>query len=331
MIDSLRIVAEGNSTEALHAIRDSIATITPYIQEMASNSRPEPYTIQNLSLASWNLLVAIFAAIFGLLGAVFGYLGYKYSKNTAKNVARISKDTQIALYFDFAKELYRNITAIVNLLKTHQEGNQILLNKIIALRISDFDDIFHIEDYNQNKDIYLEMKYIKDRMRSYNVTVDSNYRLAEQCKLSYNDLSNLLFRSIQILSLTKRAVSVLDRSYVDDKDLVLYLFGRLHVRHIINNSVYVLNEWKEKSFEVNIAELKDCYEKNLKAKEKLDSMIDDRKYHNPAINNIEYMQIVATCPDKEYNQLVQKEYWSKNDIKVLLAKIISYDSFIQAR
>lgn len=172
MIDLLKIV-EGSSVDAVGVIRDSIVTMTQYIKETAINSRPEPYIIQNLYLATWNLLVAVFAAIFGLLGAIFGYLGYKYSKKTAKNVARISVDTQIVLYFDFAKELYGNIVTIVNLLEISKKGSKMPLNKIGILRISDFDDIFHIDDYNQDKDIYLKMKHIKDRMRSYNFTVES--------------------------------------------------------------------------------------------------------------------------------------------------------------
>lgn len=329
MIDLLKIV-EGSSVDAVGVIRDSIVTMTQYIKETAINSRPEPYIIQNLYLATWNLLVAVFAAIFGLLGAIFGYLGYKYSKKTAKNVARISVDTQIVLYFDFAKELYGNIVTIVNLLEISKKGSKMPLNKIGILRISDFDDIFHIDDYNQDKDIYLKMKHIKDRMRSYNFTVESISRFLGRNQCLCDDLSDLLFRSVQILIFTKQAISILNPN-ISNREFILFLFYKLHVRHMINNSEYIGKQWKTSSFKSKIADLEDCYLENINAKVRFDSIIDDVEYLNPAVNDREYMEIVAGCSDDEYKQLVNKTHLDKKDMEVLLSKIISYDSFIHSR
>ena len=102
--DNLMLVDENS----MAALQDTLKAISMDVKEIAKNSNPEPYTVQSLDLSRWNFVVSLlaalfglFGAVFGLFGAVFGYFSYKYSKLTAKNVARISPDTQIALCLDF--------------------------------------------------------------------------------------------------------------------------------------------------------------------------------------------------------------------------------------
>lgn len=95
--DNLMLVDENS----IAALQDTLKAISMDVKEIAKNSNPEPYTVQSLDLSRWNFVVSLLAALFGLFGAVFGYFSYKYSKLTAKNVARISPDTQIALCLDF--------------------------------------------------------------------------------------------------------------------------------------------------------------------------------------------------------------------------------------
>lgn len=100
---------------------------------------------------------------------------------------------------------------------------------------------------------------------------------------------------------------------------------------MINNSEYIGKQWKTSSFKSKIADLEDRYLENINAKVRFDSIIDDVEYLNPAVNDREYMEIVAGCSDDEYKQLVNKTHLDKKDMEVLLSKIISYDSFIHSR
>lgn len=149
MIDSLYLATDNHSLEVLETIKDSLTIVVPHIREMAENSKPEPYTVQNITIASWNLLIAVVAALFGFLGALFGYLGYKFSKQTARNVVRVSADMQLHLCYDFIIDLYRNTMRAVIYGQAYKDKKDLQINDIIALKFMCFDDIFHIDAYNQ--------------------------------------------------------------------------------------------------------------------------------------------------------------------------------------
>ena len=147
MIDSLYLATDNHSLEVLETIKDSLTVVVPHIREMAENSKPEPYTVQNITIASWNLLIAVVAALFGFLGALFGYLGYKFSKQTARNVVRVSADVQLHLCYDFIIDLYRNTMRAVIYGQAYKDKKDLQINNIIALKLTCFDDIFHIDAY----------------------------------------------------------------------------------------------------------------------------------------------------------------------------------------
>lgn len=333
MTEVLQIISNDNPTDVLQAIRDSISVMAPHIQQLADNSNPEPYTIQSIDLAKNNLGIAIIAlvgVIAGILGAIFGYRGYKYSKETASNVARISIDTQITLYKDFIKDLYRNAVTVIRIMKTNQDRGPILPDSIISLYVADFNDIFHTEAYNRNKDIYLEMKYIKDRMRNYNNMVNLCYKHSEGGFVSSDELANLLYRSIHILTLVRLA-SIHLSPMQNRSETFIFIFNDLHVKHVMNNSSYIISKWQDSSFSKQIVQNSLCFLDNNKFLDKLYSLIGDEEVVNPSIRNLEYRDIVAQSTDNDYNSLVLKDKWNVDDMKKLLVKILSYDSLISGR
>lgn len=105
-----------------------IQSLSHHISSSLQTTVIQPYTIQSIDFTKNNLGIAIIAlvgVIAGILGAIFGYRGYKYSKETASNVARISIDTQITLYKDFIKDLYRNAVTVIRIMKTNQDRTNI--------------------------------------------------------------------------------------------------------------------------------------------------------------------------------------------------------------
>ena len=56
--------------------------------------------------------------------------------------------------------------------QAYKDKKDLQINDIIALKFMCFDDIFHIDAYNQNSDVYIIMKHLKDRMQNYNDDVE---------------------------------------------------------------------------------------------------------------------------------------------------------------
>lgn len=210
MIDSLYLATDNHSLEVLETIKDSLTIVVPHIREMAENSKPEPYTVQNITIASWNLLIAVVAALFGFLGALFGYLGYKFSKQTARNVVRVSADVQLHLCYDFIIDLYRNTMRAVIYGQAYKDKKDLQINDIIALKFMCFDDIFHIDAYNQNSDVYIIMKHLKDRMQNYNDDVELCCDNIKNRRDLSSDFYNISFKPLHILLSVKRLMEQME-------------------------------------------------------------------------------------------------------------------------
>lgn len=89
----------------LDAIHDSIATTLPILREMAQNSRPEPYTLQNILFTKINIIISILAFVCGAIGAYYGWKGYKVSKMTAIGVERVTPNTQRILIIEYLRHV----------------------------------------------------------------------------------------------------------------------------------------------------------------------------------------------------------------------------------
>lgn len=327
-----------DTTDVLIVIKDSLTRIAHHIQELAQNSSPEPYTVQSIDLAENNLYITEIATVIGFLGLIAGIVGtyygfkaYYFAKQTAVNVVRISPRTQVALYKDFIKDLYGNTAVLLRLMKKIKDGEIISQSNLIALYIADFNDIFHFEAYNQDEKMYLEMKYIKTRMRNYNDTVLLCCNDAEKGKLTQNELSKLLFKTVHILTLTRLSMMKIEISQSHD-NILMFIINKLHIRHMINNKDYISSRWKAEEFHEQIREYAMCLSSNEKSLEKLYTIIDGVEFINYAYDAVEYIDFIKhNSTDDEYKSLMLKRKWTAADVRALLVKVLSYDALLLER
>lgn len=202
---------------------------------------------------------------------------------------------------------------------------------MIALYIADFNDIFHFEAYNQDEKMYLEMKYIKTRMRNYNDTVLLCCNDAEKGKLTQNELSKLLFKTVHILTLTRLSMMKIEISQSHD-NILMFIINKLHIRHMINNKDYISSRWKAEEFHEQIREYAMCLSSNEKSLEKLYTIIDGVEFINYAYDAVEYIDFIKhNSTDDEYKSLMLKRKWTAADVRALLVKVLSYDALLLER
>lgn len=197
----LKITIEVSNMEYEHieAIKDSIAASLPLLRELAENSSPEPYTIENLWWTKINVAISVIAAIMGAIGAWYGYKGFVQSRKTAQNVIRMSLDTQLklctSLIFDLIRNYVRAVVAIIN--KT--EGKIPTENYISSFTIADFQDVFFPESFNQKPDAFLVLSYVKQRLLHYKKLLSLISNHCAKDELSPTDCKDLLEKPIKII------------------------------------------------------------------------------------------------------------------------------------
>ena len=336
MLESVCQVAD-NSVEVIETIRDSIVSIIPHIREMSENSRPEPYTVQNITLASWNLTIAIIAAIFGFLGALFGYLGYKFSKKTAHNVVRVSVDVQQQLCYDFIMDLYKNTMFSIIYMHKYKENKSVSPNNIIALHLPAFNDIFHIDVYNQNSDVYIVMKHLKDRMYNYNEGIRlccDNIKDEQDLTLGLYELS---FKPMHILIYVKYLLEQMGQKTDCASDIFKFLLKK-HIKHIIDDRDFVLSltsNYDEHKYHDYICEHKKLNEQIDKIFKDCNSSVINYLYCDNGENseNIQkYLNIIDQFPDTlEYVSVMKKEEWNCKDLHSVLINMIVMDAILYSR
>lgn len=185
--------------EQIEAIKDSIAASLPLLRELVGNSSPEPYTIENLWWTKINVAISVIAAIMGAIGAWYGYKGFLQSRKTAQNVIRMSLDTQLKLCTSFIFDLIRNYIRAVVVTINLDEGKIPTENYISSFTITDFQDIFFPESFNQKPDAFLALSYVKQRLLHYQklLTLISNHCSKEE--LSQTDCNDLLEKPVKII------------------------------------------------------------------------------------------------------------------------------------
>ncbi len=203
MFENLFLI-ETAGKDVLEIVRDTLTSMLPHLQQMLHDAEPDPYTVvnlnqayENLDIAHVNLWVAIIAAVAGCLGVWFGYLGYIFSKKTAANVVRVSPHVQRALCENFQIDLYQ---MLMYSLHYSLDGVKPTQKQLIALILSDFDDIFHIEAYNRNPEVHLQMKNIKERMLKYNEYVRYCYNNPEHAPSGLPEKSFYMLLRVHKLS-----------------------------------------------------------------------------------------------------------------------------------
>ena len=337
MIDSLYLATDNHSLEVLETIKDSLTVVVPHIREMAENSKPEPYTVQNITIASWNLLIAIVAALFGFLGALFGYLGYKFSKQTARNVVRVSADVQLHLCYDFIIDLYRNTMRAVIYGQAYKDKKDLQINDIIALKLMCFDDIFHIDAYNQNSDVYIIMKHLKDRMQNYNEEIELCCDNIKNRRDLSSDFYNISFKQLHILLSVKRLLEHME-TQKDYTNEIFALLLKKHIKHVTSNKDYFLSIYDT----LEKHKYQEFIHKHLKLKKRIDALFEDVEPSLPNYlfvntedtSNMQqlYDEIIKELPiESDYVSLIRKKAWKRQDLNTLLINMIVIDAVIDSR
>lgn len=337
MIDSLYLATDNHSLEVLETIKNSLTVVVPHIREMAENSKPEPYTVQNITIASWNLLIAVVAALFGFLGALFGYLGYKFSKQTARNVVRVSADVQLHLCYDFIIDLYRNTMRAVIYGQAYKDKKDLQINDIIALKLMCFDDIFHIDAYNQNSDVYIIMKHLKDRMQNYNDDVELCCDNIKNRRDLSSDFYNISFKQLQILLSVKRLLKHME-TQKDYTNEIFALLLKKHIKHVTSNKDYFLSIYDT----LGKHKYQEFIHKHLKLKKRIDALFEDVEPSLPNYlfvntedtSNMQqlYDEIIKELPiESDYVSLIRKKAWKRQDLNTLLINMIVIDAVIDSR
>lgn len=139
--------------------------------------------------------IAFFSLIVALCALFVAIQDYRYSQKTAKNVERISKGTQIALFNDQIRHLYRNLVCTLAFsfkqIPSLIQGN--ITERIREKQLTDThtyyiseehllklkmlpEDIIKLEKYNNDSHIYRKMHELKILMRNYDMEVDVTLR-----------------------------------------------------------------------------------------------------------------------------------------------------------
>lgn len=197
----LKITIEVSNMEYEHieAIKDSIAASLPLLRELAENSSPEPYTIENLWWTKINVAISVIAAIMGAIGAWYGYKGFVQSRKTAQNVIRMSLDTQLKLCTSLIFDLIRNYVRAVVVIINKTEGKIPTENYISSFTIADFQDVFFPESFNQKPDAFLVLSYVKQRLLHYKKLLSLISNHCAKDELSPTDCKDLLEKPIKII------------------------------------------------------------------------------------------------------------------------------------
>jgi len=173
--------------------------ILPILQELANNTNPQPYTIENLWWTKLNVVISIIAAFMGGIGAWYGYKGFVQSRKTAQNVVRMSIDTQMSLCVSLLMDLVRNYVYGFVVCLNHKSGKCPSENYILALTLPDFGDIIYPESFNQRASTYLALSYIKQRMNRYNNTLSLVKEHSSGGCLTDRDCEDLLEKPLKVI------------------------------------------------------------------------------------------------------------------------------------
>lgn len=133
----------------IEAIRDSISASLPLLRQLAENSSPEPYTIENIGLTKFNIVISILALLCSLIGAYYGWRGYVMSKVTAINVERIKPYTQQRLIIEYFRYV---LTSYIRTLVIHEKtsgGERPSAQYVNSLSLPAFGDFYYIDRFEQ--------------------------------------------------------------------------------------------------------------------------------------------------------------------------------------
>ena len=187
-------------TEHIEAIRDSVATVVPLLRELAENSSPEPYTVENLWWTKLNVVISITAALIGGLGAYYGYKGFVYAKETARNVVRLPQETQVRLCLSLLKDLMLNYVRAIVIFCNRKDGLKPPSDNYISnFMLPEFEDIFNPESFYQNGTAFICLHYLKSRMTHYNHMIEVIESHCSSGEITDKDCEDLVVKTSKVI------------------------------------------------------------------------------------------------------------------------------------
>lgn len=183
----------------IETICDSVTSVLPILKELAKNTNPEPYTVENLCWTKLNVVISITAALIGGLGAYYGYKGFVYAKETARNVVRLSQETQLRLCLSLLQDLLLNyVRAIVIFCNRQQALISPSDNYISNLMLPEFEDMFNPESFYQNETAFVSLNDLKLRMRHYNHMIEVIESHCLNSSITDKDCYDLVIKTLKV-------------------------------------------------------------------------------------------------------------------------------------
>lgn len=185
--------------ENIEVIRDSIASVLPLLRELAENSSPEPYTVDNLWWTKLNVAISIAAALIGGVGAYYGYKGFVYAKETARNVARLPQETQFELCLSLLQDLLLNYVRAIIIFCNHKDGLKPTSDNYISnFMLPEFEDIFNPESFYQNGKAFICLNSLKSRMKHYNHMIEVIESHCSSGGITDKDCNDLVIKTSKV-------------------------------------------------------------------------------------------------------------------------------------
>ena len=194
----------------LEAMRDSMNVISSGITNAVQNTDPNPWTWISLGIAILSLIAAAY--------------GVWFSKKTAANVGRVAVDTQLKLFEDLIRHLYRNLVCTFALQAKIEErwleedkkvkkggGVDVYPSEEHLLKLKTLPDDVHLEQYNRNPLYYEKMHELDLLLRNYNTEIEVIQHHFSIPDISREVLKDDLERTLLFkpLYLTERIINVM--------------------------------------------------------------------------------------------------------------------------
>lgn len=191
-------------SRTINIIRDTLTKI-------AENTTPQKVMVDT-DVNVGNFFIAFISLVVSVISAWFGFLAYHFSKKTADNVVRMTKDNQIAQFNDFIRHLYRNLVctlAIKRAIESMSDHNAYPSeDHILKLKMLP-EDVIHLEKYNDDKHVYMKMHELKLLLRNYDTEIDVSVSHFKDPSVSRDELlKNLDGLSFKPFYLIKRIIDI---------------------------------------------------------------------------------------------------------------------------
>lgn len=173
--------------------------------------------------------------IIAMLALIASAIAAYYAHRTAFNVGRVARKTQMMLFEDLVRHLYRNKICTLAIAEKMKKEPGKYPSEIHILKLKTLPEDIHLERYNKNPKYYAKMHELGLLLRNYNTEIDvAQWHLSDANfpeKAKNKDFSNLLFKPFYIIV---RILDVMDMINKKDNrhDIIRIIlsehFNKLH-------------------------------------------------------------------------------------------------------